>query len=294
MEAPHIPSSSHPAVFTRFSDLPTELQLKIWRTAAYSTPRAIDLWSDFKKCEQRNVIYYFQHYTTDLSCPFPPILAAILSTCQASRSVALKAYELEFHTEMAVSGEIYTKMPAIMYINFSIDTIAPRGYYNAVSFPDFVSRVEGRLSSVALDINGTFWKDHLRLCLKAARWALNGVQEVLLYLSTEELRLKDHEGLERFRNRDIGGRDLTFVEIDEGAEVLDVVASDREGDALSEDGAVVEREMQEASLKALKEVQGMLEGWFDIISGATAPTEKGQILAMRCRKNAPQKDFVRL
>ncbi|KAG4444028.1 hypothetical protein IFR05_000488 [Cadophora sp. M221] len=227
--------------FPKFSSLPTELQLKIFRTFSNSTPRTLDIWTDFKKCEEDNTIFYVQYYTSELSLPIsPPVL---LSVSRAARSECLKCYSHEFRCATTISPSMRVEMPARMYINFAIDTLIPRGFWNIVSFENFAFRVEGRMGSIAIDVGTGFWRDNLRDYCRKRCWILNGVRDVLLYDSTGEDIFKGGEFLDKFRRKEVGRRDLRFEPL------------------------VVEESVSE-EVRKLKEVETFLGKVFGVIDGS--------------------------
>ncbi|KAL2062027.1 hypothetical protein VTL71DRAFT_6293 [Oculimacula yallundae] len=215
--------------FPSFPLLPTELQLKIFHHASNASPRVLDIWTSFQKRETGNTIFYIQHYESEVS-PSSRVAPALLSVSKAARSECLKCYSMEFVCEMTITGsgdrdgecedneEEVVKAekfstPPRMWINFNIDVLVPRGFWNIVSFPDFASRVYGRMRCVALDVEGAFWKDNLRDYCRMKCWALNGVEEVLLYSSSKSSERdlwRRNEHLDSFRQRETGKRELRF------------------------------------------------------------------------------------
>ncbi|KAH6718321.1 hypothetical protein BKA61DRAFT_599468 [Leptodontidium sp. MPI-SDFR-AT-0119] len=236
-------ASSPLTAFTKFPSLPAELQLKIFRTISNSTPRTLDIWTDFKKFEEDNTIFYVQYYTSELSSPVPP--PVLLSVSRAARAECLKCYSHEFHCAMTISRDVRVEMPACMYINFDIDTIVPRGFWNIVSFENLAFRVEGRMKSIAIDVWTGFWKDNLRDYCRKRCWILNGVREVLLYDSTGEDLFKGSERLDKFRRKEVGKKDLRFEPL--------VV---EEGEGMSEE------------VRKLKEVETFLGKVFAVVDGS--------------------------
>lgn len=198
--------------FTKFLDLPVELQLKIWSTFANSRPRTLDLWADFKRCEKANTIFYVPYYTCELSSLAAP---SILGVDRVARAQCLKHYSLEFRCSIYISAQVNETIDAKMYINFGMDTLVPRGFWNIVTFEDMAKRVEGRLGTLAIDVAGSFWKDNLVDYCKKRWWIFNGVDEVVLYDSRDEPLFKGSEYLEKFRRKVPGRKDLSFVEVEE-------------------------------------------------------------------------------
>lgn len=114
---------------------------------------------------------------------------------------------------MSPSDGIEATMPAHWYVNWACDMFVPRGYWNLVSFADFVSRgLENGLRSIAIDVSGVFWRENLRdYVLLANCWVLNGVEEVVLYDPRGDELWKGSEYLDKFRRRHKDGpRVLTF------------------------------------------------------------------------------------
>ncbi|KAH7311113.1 hypothetical protein BKA65DRAFT_518605 [Rhexocercosporidium sp. MPI-PUGE-AT-0058] len=229
--------------FAKFPSLPTELQLKIFRTFSNSNPRTLDIWTDWKKCDENNTVFYVQYYSSELSPRVPP--PVLLSVSRAARAECLKCYSHEFRCSMTISRDVRVEMPASMYINFNVDTIVPRGHWNIVSFEDLAFRVEGRMRSIAVDVGTGFWKDNLRDYCRKRCWILNGVREVLLYDSTSEEVFKGSEYLDKFRRKEVGKKDLSFVPL--------VV---EEGESVSEEA------------RKLKEVEAFLVKVFGVIDGS--------------------------
>ena len=70
--------------FYRFPDLPAEIRLKIWAHAANSCPRIIDLWTDFRRCERANTMFFCQVYFIELATLTPPVLLSKAGNSAAS------------------------------------------------------------------------------------------------------------------------------------------------------------------------------------------------------------------
>lgn len=204
-------------IFTKFPDLPVEIRLKIWSQAC-CIPRTIDVWTDFVRCEVNNTIFYCQQYLVELA-PLPP--PHILAVSREAREEALKSYSLEFLTSMHCTDEINASMPAKWYVNWECDMFVPRGYWNLVSFADFVSRgIKNGLQRVAIDVSGAFWRENLKdYVLGKDCWTLNGVREVVLYDAREDEMWKGSDYLDKFRKRHKDGpRILSFEQLEEPGE----------------------------------------------------------------------------
>lgn len=203
-----------PTKFTVFPKLPPELRNKVWYHAANQEGRIIDIWTDFKRCEIENTTFYTQSYECELSTRPPP---PIFRVCTESRNEALKHYDLEFATSMTLPGGIAVNIPARMYINYASDTLVPRGYWNIVSFYNFTGRLSGKLRSLAIDVNGTFWTENMKDYCKKRYWLFGELEELILYDSSEEEIFKDSAFLEKFRQRYRGGpKDLGFSDLSFG------------------------------------------------------------------------------
>jgi hypothetical protein len=119
---------------------------------------------------------------------------------------------------MDLMNGIKVSMPAKWYVNWKIDLFVPRGYWNVISFADFVSRgLDNGLNRVAIDVSGTFWRENLRDYLNDKDcWALNGVHEVVLYDPRKDTMWKGSDYLEKFRRKHKDGpRDLIFEPVEE-------------------------------------------------------------------------------
>ncbi|KAI9047024.1 hypothetical protein LZ554_009098 [Drepanopeziza brunnea f. sp. 'monogermtubi'] len=206
--------SRPPTTFHPFKDLPTELKLKIWRMAANSSPRVLDLRNGWKSCEKNNHIFYVQFYKTVLAVRSPSIRTTLASTCRLSRKEVQKAYAHEYLTRTWAEKDVYEETPAAMYINYSIDTIMPSGHWNSIGLDDFMSRVDGRLERLALDIHGRFWKE-LQDSLDTKTWRLNGLKEVFLYMASDILKTNEAKHLWEVGKGVLVRRDLSFVELEE-------------------------------------------------------------------------------
>ncbi|PVH71297.1 hypothetical protein DL98DRAFT_521146 [Cadophora sp. DSE1049] len=143
--------------------------------------------------------------------------------------------------------EITVTMPATLYLNPSIDTLAPRGFWNIISFSDFCSRISSLgLHTIAIDASGCFWRENLKDYCRRRCWVLNGVREVLIYDSMGVGELKGSEYLERFRERVVEKRELSFVELEEEV-----------------DG--VEGEGESEQVRKVRDVERFLGKVFDVI-----------------------------
>ncbi|CZR63604.1 uncharacterized protein PAC_13501 [Phialocephala subalpina] len=194
--------------FTIFPRLPLELRLKIWGHVANSQPRTLDIWTDFKRCEVENTTFYTQAYQCELSNITPP---PIFRVNHEARTEALKHYSLEFATGMTLPCGISVNISPRMYVNYSTDTLIPRGYWNIVSFADFAKRAAGRLKTLAVDVNGVFWKENLRDYCKKQCWVFSELDELILYDTSNDDMFKGSDFLEKFRKKHKDGpRDLSF------------------------------------------------------------------------------------
>ena len=54
-------------------NLPAEIRLKVWRKASDRSV-IIDLWTEYRKCEITNVIFYHQYYATKLADTYSRVL----------------------------------------------------------------------------------------------------------------------------------------------------------------------------------------------------------------------------
>ncbi|CZT48539.1 uncharacterized protein RSE6_09249 [Rhynchosporium secalis] len=255
--------------FTRFPSLPIELRLKIFRTASNSSPQVLDLWSDFQKRKIGDQDFYVQHYASNL-CPTSRTPPVLLSVSRAARSECLQCYSEEFVCEMTISSagawstdlyrreDVEISSTADIWINFGVDILVPRGFWNIESFRDFTSRVQGRATCVALDVSGSFWKQNLKDYCRMHDWALNGVSEVLLYdsfsssSSEDEIwRRSDH--LDQLWRSGVGKRELRF-------EPLAIREEDE-----SESREEIKKKNEE--LERVRDVKVLLMELFDVIEG---------------------------
>jgi len=122
---------------------------------------------------------------------------------------------------MTIGNGVSVVIAPKIYVNYACDTLVPRGFWNVVSFADFTSRVQGQLVHLAVDVEGSFWRENLRdYCAKGC-WALNGVEELVLYDSREEKMWKGSDYLEKFRKKYTGGpKMLKFEECEEKSRSL--------------------------------------------------------------------------
>jgi 2EXR family len=170
-------------------------------------------WSDFKRCEVDSSVFFTQAYSVELSKPRYP---SILRTSQEARTEALKYYKWEFRTEMSLPTGITVTIGAKMYINYASDVLIPRGFWNIMSFADFADRVtEAGLVHLALDVEGSFWRENCRDYCRKGTWVLNGVQELILYDSRGDTFWKDLSFLDKFRKEYKGGPKLLELESEE-------------------------------------------------------------------------------
>jgi len=146
----------------QFSDLPTELRLKIWMAICH-IPRNVDVWSKdiFISNKNREDAHHIPHRM--FSRRRPP---TILSVSREARQEALKHYILEFGATKDVGDYVITSKPRI-YINPAVDTVClPRpdtfllsttlntGIHDEGKVEDFVAML-GRMKLKSLAIN--FW-----------------------------------------------------------------------------------------------------------------------------------------
>ncbi len=148
---------------------------------------------------------------------------------------------------MSLASGVTVIIAPKIYINYACDTLVPRGFWNLVSFADFFTRVEeGGLAHLAVDIEGSFWRENLRDYCARGCWALNGVEEITLYDSRGEKMWKGSDYLEKFRKKYKGGpRDLVL-------------------------------EALENKSKSLRDVEKYLEKTFDTIEGKEEKIVEGE------------------
>jgi hypothetical protein len=239
-------------MFTIFSRLPIEIRLKIWAVASNQSPRTIDIWTDFKRCEIENTIFYTQWYSSSLALITPP---AILSVSKEAREEALKHYVLEFETHMTLPKDLSVVMQPRFYINYACDTLLPRGHWNIVSFADFASRAERNgLKSLAIDVCDSFWTENLRDYVAKGAWVFDGLEELVIYDVSGKRMWKESRDLEKFKKRYKGGpRDLGFVEL----------------------------QGEEEKGEALGDTEKCLQVWFDRIAGLATEAEEGKVVEVQ-------------
>lgn len=110
---------------------------------------------------------------------------------------------------MSLPTGITVIIGAKMYINYACDVLIPRGFWNIVSFANFVDRVTtAGLVHLAMDVEGSFWRENCRDYCKYGTWILNGVQEVILYDSRGDDFWKGIDFLDKFRKQYKGGPKL--------------------------------------------------------------------------------------
>jgi hypothetical protein len=181
-------SQSSRPIFTIFPELPIEIRLKVYGHACYQ-PRNITLNTEFVHQEVNNTIFYTQRYFSTLTKLLPP---AILSVSKEARAEALNHYELAFQrtTSMGVDGENHVyKFPGF-WINWECDRIVPRGFYNIIGMNDFLSRIQGKLRGLAVDVVGDFYKDVFESYLMKDTYPFSIVKEIILYDGHEFLPFK--------------------------------------------------------------------------------------------------------
>jgi hypothetical protein len=131
------------SAFTKFSDLPTELRLKIWEHASRA-PRALELMY----CIVDRKFFTFQ--------PAP----TVLHTCRESREVGLSNYHLSFGTD---------KCPPETYFNPTNDTI----YFGTRQYDDEISAMVEHFRKQASSLDS---RDQIQsLALAAYLWTCDYV-----------------------------------------------------------------------------------------------------------------------
>jgi hypothetical protein len=112
------------------------------------------------------------------------------------------------------------------YVNYACDVLVPRGFWNLVAFSDFTDRVtRAGLVHLAMDTEGSFWQSNLKDYCNHGTWALNGVQELMLYTSKDDSIWKGSAYLEKFRRHYKGGPkllELVDLEDEPSQDVMDV------------------------------------------------------------------------
>lgn len=110
--------------------------------------------------------------------------------------------------------------PARFYVNYATDTLIPRGHWNICAYKDLRRRTAGKLRSLALDVNGNFWKHNLSdLVVAGETWEFEGLQEIILYDATKHRLFGPRDHYEVFKKKwDGKTRDLWFVDLEEGKE----------------------------------------------------------------------------
>jgi hypothetical protein len=96
-----------------------------------------------------------------------------------------------------------------LYVNYACDIFTPRGFWNIVSFADFTDRITKKgLVHLAVDVDGSFWKENAKDYCGHGTWVLNRVQELMLYETTREKFWKESDYLDKFRRKYKGGPKL--------------------------------------------------------------------------------------
>ena len=104
----------------------------------------------------------------------------------------------------------------------------PKGFWNLVSFANFVSRgAKHGMKRLAIDVSGVFWRENLKEYVQVKNyWATNGVEELILYDSWEDPMWKGCDYLSKFKKKHQGGpMDLSFEELEEPNQTLRDVQS---------------------------------------------------------------------
>jgi hypothetical protein len=226
-------------IFSKFPDLPTEIRLKIWALSC-TISRNVDLWSDFRRKEVENTIFYTQLYDSRLTNITP---SAILHVSQESRQKALSHLTMEFDVlqEIKIGGVVRDASHPGFYANFHCETFIPRGNWNIISMEDFVMRrAPGQIRSLAIDITADFYKDLYKEYIMKSGWPFDVMEDIILY---------DATGLHVFKKGYNGGKvDLVFVKSEKPSSVLQL-ANDRLV------GIFADMEQREITDKS-KEIQG--------------------------------------
>lgn len=196
--------------FQLFSRFPLELRRKIWAIIADQTPRNLDIWTSFKDCTIEGMLsFQTQVYECELSKRRPP---PIFRVNHESREEALKHYSLPFSTSIESDrcGITFSISPW-MYLNHATDTLIPKGFWNSLSFMDFAGRFGTKLKTLAVDVNGSFWKDSMTDYCRGRVWVFAGLEELILYDSSGLDMFKDIRFVEEFRKKyQEGQKDLSF------------------------------------------------------------------------------------
>ena len=70
--------------------------------------------------------------------------------------------------------------------------------------------------NLAIDTEGSFWRENLRDYCAHGNWPLNGVQQITVYDGRKDKMWKDSAQIDRFRQKYKGGvKTLSFEEFDE-------------------------------------------------------------------------------
>jgi len=130
--------------FTCFPKLPKELQLEVWKDAAFHG-RNIGLWVKDVWSKEHGLFYRYNYFYS--TCRQP----SILHVCKESRAEALQFYKLEFgiNGEFVARGQqlwdgirnpgrrvVSVKIPPRIYINYAVDRlcIMDPGYHPRAAF----------------------------------------------------------------------------------------------------------------------------------------------------------------
>lgn len=113
------PEAENPTTLAKFSRLPAEIRLSIWRLIG-DQPRNLDIW-------QRRLGHLAQEYDNCLITRWVTLSAIppILHACRESRAVGLEFYHLAFGSDNKLPhGVTITTEPRI-YVNWNRDRILP-------------------------------------------------------------------------------------------------------------------------------------------------------------------------
>jgi hypothetical protein len=161
--------------FSLFSQLPTEIRLKIWDFACHQ-PRNIALNNEFCRHKGADSIFYTERYFSILTSLRAP---AILFVSKESRAEALHYYQLDFKTRTPFP--YYEGMTSGLWINYRCDRLVPRGFYNIIGMESFLGHARRNLRSMAIDIMGQFYSDMFNYLFMKTLWPFEVMEEIILY-----------------------------------------------------------------------------------------------------------------